>query len=159
MLLSKGCEYGLSAAMYLASIEQNGYVPIRTISEHLDISYPFLTKVLQKLNEAGHIASMRGPNGGVALSRSPQQVTLKEIIVAIDGSKLFTECVLGLPGCGSGKPCPMHDQWEGVRDHLDVLFGGLSLAEAAEQGADIFGELGLPCREKSAVPREQPATG
>lgn len=150
MLLSKGCEYGLAGAMYLASIRQDGYVPIRTISERLGISYPFLTKVLQQLNEAGLLTSMRGPNGGVALSRPPEGLTLKEIVIAIDGPELFTECVLGLPGCGDDKPCPMHDQWGEVRDHLDGLFGGLSLAEAARREVDILGELGLPCREKRA---------
>ncbi|PEN14984.1 transcriptional regulator [Longibacter salinarum] len=152
MLLSKGCEYGLAGAMYLASIPQKGYVPIRAISEHLDISYPFLTKVLQQLNEAGLLTSMRGPNGGVALSQAPERLTLKEIVIAIDGPELFTECVLGLPGCGHEKPCPLHDQWGEVRDHLDGLFGGLSLAEAVGREADIMEGLDFPCRGRRASP-------
>jgi Rrf2 family protein len=151
MLLSKGCEYGLAGAMYLAAVPQDGYVPIRMISEHLNLSYPFLTKVLQQLNDAGLLTSMRGPHGGVALSRPPEGLTLKEIVIAIDGPDLFTECVLGLPGCGDDKPCPMHSQWGEVRDHLDALFGDLSVAEAARREADVLGELGLPCREKRAT--------
>lgn len=151
MLLSKGCEYGLAGAMYLASIQQDGYVPIRAISERLDISHPFLAKVFQQLNDAGLLTSMRGPNGGVALSRPPDQLTLKEIVIAIDGSALFTECVLGLPGCGDDTPCPMHDQWEEVRDHLDALFGTLSLAEAAQQEVEVLGALGLSFRKGNAA--------
>lgn len=150
MLLSKGCEYGLAGAMYLASARPDGYVPIRTISDQLDLSYPFLAKVLQQLNAAGLITSMRGPNGGVALSQAPEQFTLKEFVLAIDGPELFTECVLGLPGCGDDKPCPMHDQWGEVRDHLDALFGDLSLAEAVARGDDLFAE--LPCPSASSDP-------
>lgn len=150
MLLSKGCEYGLSAVLFLAARSEDGYVPIRTISSRLDISYPFLAKVLQQLTRQGILTSMRGPNGGVALGRPAEQIALKEVVVAIDGPELFTECVLGLPDCGDDRPCPMHDEWGAVRDHLEALFGKLSVAEAAERSTDLFRALGR-CREASAV--------
>ena len=100
-MLSNSCEYGLRATLYLASLDEEGYVPIGTISEELDISFPFLTKIFQKLNDAGLLTSQRGPKGGVALTQPADEVTLYEIVVAIDGEDLFQECVLGLPGCGN----------------------------------------------------------
>lgn len=131
-MLSKSCEYGLRAVLYLASLDQEGYVAIGTISEELDISFPFLTKIFQKLNDAGLLTSQRGPKGGVALTQPADKVSLYEIVVAIDGDDLFEECVLGLPNCGDAEPCPLHDEWAGERDRVERMFRNATLAELPE---------------------------
>jgi Rrf2 family transcriptional regulator, iron-sulfur cluster assembly transcription factor len=131
MLLSKSCEYGMRASLYLVSLEREGFVSIRDISEKLEISFPFLTKIFQKLTQAGLMHSFRGPNGGIALSRPPDEITLLDIIVAIDGAGLFEECVLGLPECGFRKPCPLHNRWAAERERLERMFAGATLADMA----------------------------
>ncbi|MDX1740505.1 MAG: Rrf2 family transcriptional regulator, partial [Rhodothermales bacterium] len=118
MLLSRGCEYGLRAAIYVAHREEDSFVPIREISSELDISFHFLTKVLQQMNEASIVDSYRGPRGGVRLSRPASEISLKDIVMAIDGPGLFAECVLGLPGCGDQTPCPLHADWSIQRERL-----------------------------------------
>lgn len=128
-MLSKSCEYGLRAMLYLASLNQPGYVSINTISDELDISFPFLTKIFQKLNDAGLLNSRRGPKGGVALIKEAHEVSLYEIVVAIDGDELFEECVLGLPGCGQAKPCPLHEQWADERERVEKMFRRSTLAD------------------------------
>ncbi len=133
MLLSRACEYGLRAAIYVAHREGDSFVPIREISSELDISFHFLTKVLQQLNEARIVESYRGPRGGVRLSRSASEITLKEIVTAIDGPALFTECVLGLPGCGDQAPCPLHADWSRQRERLDRMLNRTTLAETTRQ--------------------------
>ena len=131
MLLSKSAEYGIRATLYLASLNQDSYVSIRAISDELDISFHFLTKIFQKLTQAGLLRSFRGPNGGVALARPAGQITLMDLVTAIDGPGLFTECVLGLPGCGERKPCPLHETWGLERDRLAALFHNTDLAAMA----------------------------
>jgi Rrf2 family iron-sulfur cluster assembly transcriptional regulator len=139
MLLSKSCEYGLRASLYLATQRQDGFVSIGLISEELDISFHFLTKIFQKLTQAGLMRSFRGPNGGVALARPAEEIRLLDIVRAIDGEALFTACVLGLPGCGERKPCPLHAAWAVERERLEVLFSQTTLAEmAAEIAANDF---------------------
>jgi Rrf2 family protein len=128
-MLSKSCEYGLRASLYLASLDHDGYVSIGTISEDLDISFPFLTKIFQKLNDAGLLESQRGPKGGVALTKPADTVSLYEIVVAIDGDDLFSECVLGLPNCGNAEPCPLHDEWAEKRSDVETMFRNATLAE------------------------------
>ena len=137
MLLSKACEYGLRAALYLASLDDDGYVSIRTISDRLDISFTFLTKIFQQLNEAGLSESHRGPNGGVAFTRSTDAITLYEIVVAIDGEALFEECVLGLPNCGTDTPCPIHERWTEERGRLEGLFKQHTLDDMASRIKDF----------------------
>lgn len=138
-MLSKSCEYGLRATLFLASLDRDGYVPIGTISDELDISFPFLTKIFQQLNDAGLLVSQRGPHGGVSLTKPAEEITLFDIVVAIDGTDLFEECVLGLPGCGDAQPCPLHDRWGEKREQVENMFRSMTLAEMAEktQTADL----------------------
>lgn len=133
MLFSKSCEYGLRASLYLVSLEEEGFVSIRTISEELDISFHFLTKTFQKLTDAGLMHSQRGPKGGIALAQSADGITLLDIVQAIDGSALFEECVLGLPECGNRQPCPIHERWAEERARLKKIFAQKTLGETAEE--------------------------
>ena len=140
MVLSKPCEYGLRAMLYLGTLGDGAdgegapdptreYVSIQTVSDDLDIGPSLLTKVLQQLNEAGLLTSKRGRGGGVALTRAPGDIPLYDIVVAIDGDDLFEECVLGLPGCGEAEPCPLHEHWTEERDRVQKMFQETTLAE------------------------------
>lgn len=133
MLLSKSCVYGLRASLYIASLQTQRYVSIRDISEELNISFHFLTKILQTLTHEGIMESFRGPNGGIALARPATAVTLFDIVQAIDGHGLFRECILGLPGCGHRKPCPLHEEWGEARDRIRAMFEQTTLASLADK--------------------------
>jgi Rrf2 family protein len=130
MLLSQRCEYALRAALYVAA-EPGAYVAVREISDALGIPYHFLAKIVQTLTGAGLFQSMRGPTGGVALARPAARITLKEIVLAVDGPAVFQECVLGLPGCGDRKPCPLHEQWAPARAQVERMFADATLADTA----------------------------
>ncbi|QXD17139.1 Rrf2 family transcriptional regulator [Rhodocaloribacter litoris] len=129
-MLSRRCAYGLRAALFLAGRPEGVYVPIHTIGARLGISPYFLAKILQQLTQAGLLQSFRGPHGGVALARPAGAISLEEIVAAIDGRGVFEACVIGLPGCGERRPCPLHDQWGAVRARIHALFAGMTLAEA-----------------------------
>ena len=145
MLLSQRCEYAVRAALYLAAADRAGYVAVREISDALGIPRPFLAKTVQDLTGAGVFTSMRGPTGGLALARPADQITIKEVVLAVDGSDIFTECVLGLPGCGNRQPCPLHAQWAPARAQVHDMFAGATLADTAArtQAGDFRLALGL----------------
>ncbi|GAB4315868.1 MAG: Rrf2 family transcriptional regulator [Candidatus Zixiibacteriota bacterium] len=140
-MLTKGCEYAIRAAVLLTHKMSDGrqYVPVREIADELEISFHFLTKLLQILTEAGIMMSFRGPNGGVALARKPSQIRVREIVVAIDGEDIFKSCVLGLPQCGNDSPCPLHREWAQRREQIDRMFERATLAKLARG----IGELNL----------------
>ncbi len=144
LLFSKTCIYGIRAVLYVASLGKQEYVPIRSISEQLNISFHFLTKILQILTQQNLMISYRGPNGGVSLAKPAEQIKLIEIIEAIDGYNLFTECILGLPGCGTQSPCPIHAQWALTRQSMQQMLETTSLAELGRQ----INELGLRLADK-----------
>ena len=137
MLLSKSCVYGLRASLFIASQSNGEYISIREMSEKLDISFHFLTKTLQELTKAGLMESQKGPKGGVRLTRPGSEISLFEIVVAIDGFDLFTECALGLPGCGTEKPCPLHEKWAGTRENMREMLEETTLVELAHKGKEM----------------------
>lgn len=134
MLLSKSCVYGLRATLYLASKEKDEFIPIKRMSDKLEISFHFLTKILQQLTADGLLESFKGPNGGVRLTKSPDKIALIDVVLAIDGPKLLTECALGLPGCGLKNPCPLHDKWAVTRDSIRDMLANTSLTDLADKG-------------------------
>ncbi|MDZ7721085.1 MAG: Rrf2 family transcriptional regulator [Balneolaceae bacterium] len=136
MLLSKSCVYGLRASLYLASRENGEYIPIRKMSGKLEISFHFLTKILQQLTAEGLMESFKGPNGGVRLSKDGTEIPLMDIVLAIDGPQLLTECALGLPGCGTKNPCPLHDKWAETRDSIREMLEETTLTELVKKGKE-----------------------
>ena len=115
--------YGLRAVLYLATQPDEGHVPIRRISKDLDISFHFLTKILQQLTQAGLMQSLRGPAGGVALTSPANKITVLDIVEAVEGDNYLKRCVLGLRGCNDRNPCPLHSQWSVERTRIRALFG------------------------------------
>ncbi|GAB4370912.1 MAG: Rrf2 family transcriptional regulator [Calditrichia bacterium] len=133
MLLSKTCDYGLRALLFIATQKNKQYVPIRTISENLDISFHFLTKILQILTQNQILTSFRGPHGGVALSRPANALSLMEVILAIDGPGKFERCILGLNHCNDENPCPLHNEWKVVRDNIQSIFKNTTIEDLAQK--------------------------
>jgi Rrf2 family iron-sulfur cluster assembly transcriptional regulator len=131
MTFSKTCNYGVRAALYVATKDQQEFVSIREISEKLNISFHFLTKILQTLTQAGIVTSFRGPRGGVALAKSAREISLLDIVQTIDGKSLFTDCILGLNNCGEDKPCPLHNQWSTIRQNIHNILESTSLHQVS----------------------------
>lgn len=129
MILSKSCIYGIRAAMYIATQEGRKFIPIKEVSEKLDISFHFLTKILQELTKSEIMVSYRGPSGGIGLARPAEQITLYNIVEVLECSGIFTDCILGLPGCGQLTPCPLHEKWGKSREEVKSIFTQTTLAE------------------------------
>lgn len=152
-MLSKTCTYGVQAAIYIAAQPVGQLVAISKIADELNISFHFLTKVLQILTSEGIMSSQRGVNGGIMLAKHPREVSLLDVVVAIDGKEMFSQCLLGLPGCGTAEPCPMHHQWETQRNQLGKNFASITLEELAHNASELNMRLAHPELIKSAILR------
>lgn len=150
MFLSKSCIYGIQAAIVVSARDDEAYVSISTIATELNISFHFLTKVLQQLTQAGIMTSYRGPRGGVALNKTSDSVLLYDIIAAIDGTEVFTECMLGLPGCGHAEPCPAHEHWIEVRQRFTAIARSVTLRSLGEKASELNVRLASHFEKKSS---------
>lgn len=130
--------YGLRAGVLLAAKKKAGFVTISELSDELDISFYFLTKVLQQLTKAGILKSYKGPNGGVKLNVPAEKISFMDIVIAIDGTTSLEKCALGLPGCGVLKPCPLHDQWSVLKAEIMDMMKNTSLKTLAQRKDELI---------------------
>ncbi len=128
MYLTQKSIYAIQALIFIALNNSGEYVPIREISNKLNIPFHFLTKILQVLSKQQIIETCRGPSGGVRLRQDPNQISIEQIILSIDGDRLFSECILKLPDCGNSKPCPLHDLFAPIREELQKMLSNTMLA-------------------------------
>lgn len=136
MLLSRRCEYALRAVLYLASRESDAPIPVRAVSGTLGIPHAFLAKTVRELVRAQIVSTQRGTGGGLALARPLALLTLKDVVLAIDGPEIFQTCVLRLPGCGVMQACPLHDAWVPARNRIEAMLGSVTLASLADAMRD-----------------------
>lgn len=133
-MLSNSCRYGIRAVIYLASRpRKSGLTGIKQISEDLKLPTPFLAKILQELVKEKILLSNKGPHGGFSLMKDPKKTRLIEIVRAIDGDEFFTNCVMHSGPCGGKrnhkKFCPLHQDYERIRQELIQLFRKKTIAE------------------------------
>lgn len=144
-MLSNTCKYAIRAVIYLA-INQGGdkRIGIKEISKELDIPTPFLGKILQTLAKHKLLVSTKGPNGGFAIAKNSSEIRLLDIVEIIDGTDVFTNCLIGMHSCQSnaseGKKCPVHDRFHTIRTQLYDLFKNETIAKIVE-GAQMDSDL------------------
>ena len=122
IIFSRECEYALQAVLYLALKPEGKATSIRDLTKRLNIPYHFLGKILQHLTRKGLLASVKGPSGGFALAKPSKNITLFDVVEAIDGESFMRGCVLGFVECSQENPCALHAQWKKSRDGIfDIL--------------------------------------
>lgn len=133
-VLSQTSKYGIRALLYIVSKpREEAYVSIGEISQKLDFSFHFLTKIFRELTNNGILNSYRGPSGGIALAKPADQIMLIDVIYTLEGKDYFDNCLLGFPGCGSEKPCPVHEFWKEMKFEIKTHLCNTSLADLAEK--------------------------
>ena len=131
IIFSRECEYALQAVMYLALKKPDDIVSIKEITDTLRIPFHFVAKILQTLTHEGLLVSHKGPAGGFALALPAQQITLLQVIEAIDGDRFMHDCVLGYDRCSTENPCALHEQWSQSKEGIVAMLSGKNVAEMA----------------------------
>ncbi|RIK68223.1 MAG: Rrf2 family transcriptional regulator [Planctomycetota bacterium] len=130
MIYSAGCEYAIRAVMKLAAMVPPGqFMLLRDLVESEGMPAHFVGKVLQTLARAEVLVSAKGRGGGFALARPPAEITLRQIVEAIDGPARIGRCILGFAQCDDAQPCPQHDDWVEIRRHIYDLLDNTTVAD------------------------------
>lgn len=129
VIFSKKCELGLQAVLYLSTLSPGKMASAIDISKEINVPKEFVAKVLQSLTNSGIVESKKGKSGGFYLAKPPAEIRLIDIVKSIDGLGVFESCVLGFPGCGHGKPCPVHSKWGKIRDEAFTMLSNETLEE------------------------------
>lgn len=128
MLLSKGSKYAVRAAIHLARSGERPQLS-RDIARTLGIPVQYTAKVLQDLARHGILRSMKGRGGGFQLAQPPDRIDLLMIVRAMEGERFGEGCALGLPQCSAEDPCPLHEQWQHIREAFMDMLGRTRLID------------------------------
>jgi Rrf2 family transcriptional regulator, iron-sulfur cluster assembly transcription factor len=108
-------------------------VPLSAIAERQMISLAYLEQLFGKLRRAGLVESVRGRSGGYRLARTPDGITVAEVMAAVAESTHMTRCGVeaGEP-CLAGKRCLTHDLWDALGEHIDQFLAGVTLQQVLD---------------------------
>ncbi len=118
MQITKQADYALRAVLYLARIDDGRKASTKDIAEKQRIPPSFLAKIVSQLSIAGLIQTSRGARGGVILARPPEQVTMLDVIEAIDGPVFLNDCTENSASCPFLGSCPLKEIWCEARTAL-----------------------------------------
>lgn len=131
MIFSKEAAYAVRVLAKLASFDSNEYVSVAHLASCLHIPQPFLSKIIQKLVSFGWLESKRGSKGGVRFSVNPNEISIIDILVRIDGPETLNGCILGLKKCDDINGCAIHQHWLPLRRKMIQLLESQTIASMA----------------------------
>jgi Rrf2 family iron-sulfur cluster assembly transcriptional regulator len=134
MKLSTKGRYAVTAMMHLAIHDRHGPVTLAEISQCQGISLSYLEQLFAKLRKHGLVEGVRGPGGGYRLARMPDQVTVANIISAVDERLDATRCC-GDENCQGGRRCLTHQLWTDLSRQIFTFLEGITLAQFVERPA------------------------
>ena len=130
--LSKKADYALMAMKHLA-LRSDGSTSAREIASLYDIPIELMAKVLQRLVRRGLLASHQGTRGGYELARRPVQISVADVIQAIDGPVVVTACSTEENQCEQFAKCNVRDPLWKVRERILTALGECTIAELAAE--------------------------
>ncbi|WP_313636417.1 Rrf2 family transcriptional regulator [Empedobacter sp.] len=106
---------------------------IKDVAKGIDSPEYFIAKILQEMTRKDLLQSTKGPTGGFHLNETNLNNSLANIVKEFDGDKIFNGCALGLKQCSETSPCPLHDQFKGIRNNLKQLLESTTIRDLVEK--------------------------
>ncbi len=131
MIFTTTTEYAIRGLSELAMRSEHDPVLLADLVQGTDLPKEFLAKVFQRLVKAGLLNSAKGRGGGFSLARSASEISMMDVLVALEGQQHFGGCVLGLDRCNDQMPCPQHELYKPVRHRLRDYLTSTSVADLA----------------------------
>ncbi len=129
MMLTTKSKYAVMGMLYIANVNHSNPVGLAEIAKKQNIALGYLEQLFNKLKVSGIVKSIKGPRGGYLLSRSLKEITIDNIIDAVEENIKITRCSSN-KGCLSlNIKCSAHYLWEGLEHHIRSYFNNISLED------------------------------
>ncbi|NVK21336.1 MAG: Fe-S cluster assembly transcription factor [Kangiellaceae bacterium] len=132
MKLSTKGRYAVTAMLDLALHSGSGPISLSEISGRQDISLSYLEQLFSKLRKADLVDSVRGPGGGYELKRPAKQISVAEVVLAVNEPLTATRCN-GKGGCQDGDLCLSHQLWAELSDQIYTFLSGITLEQVIQR--------------------------
>jgi FeS assembly SUF system regulator len=127
--LSKVTDYGIRILAHLARDEAGTTHNAREVALDLRLPLPMVSKVMKSLARAGVLESHRGAKGGFSLARPPEELSVADMIAALEGPVALTECQLGPFLCQHEGTCSVQEPWSVINRSVRRTLGGITLSD------------------------------
>src|SRR5215212_152689 len=131
MIFSSPTEYAIRGLSEMALRGHDQRIMLDDLVAGTGLPRDFMAKVFQKLVHAQILRSAKGRGGGFSLAHPAHQITLMDILEAIEGPQTTDRCVVGLEKCNDHMPCPQHDLYKPIRQRLKDYLNTTTLADLA----------------------------
>lgn len=136
MELTRKGEYAIRGIIYLARLPKGKVALISEIAEATCVPQTFLAKIFQSFAKLGLVNSYRGTGGGFVLGRPPGQITLREVVEAVEGPIMPNRCLIADGGCDHDRKCLVHPVWRKVQREVISILDDVSIEDLAREVAD-----------------------
>lgn len=133
MRISKKTRYGVRMMLELALHYGKGPVILKDIAREQDISEKFLSQIVLVLRSRGLVVSSRGAKGGHMLSRSPSEISMREIVEILEGDPGIVECVWNPSVCCRYPSCGAADLWQALENNISDFLDSITLADLVKK--------------------------
>lgn len=142
MKITQAVEYGILGVIYLARQPEGRLVMIDEICESEGVPKSFLAKIFQSLTKAGIVRSRQGAGGGFALTRKPEDISILNVIEAIEGKIALQRCLEDFPDCPKFESCALSGVLAEAQAAVVDVFNRRTIADLIQQrtpfGNDIY---------------------
>ncbi len=128
MQITRETDYAIRCVYYLAG-KKSGVTMVEEISKEMNIPKSFLAKILQKLGKVSLVKSYRGVKGGFILARAPQEISLLEVIEAVQGPVAMNICAIDKALCKRSNACAIHPVWGEIRKQVEQILRRKNFAD------------------------------
>ncbi len=135
MQITRQADYAVRAVLHLARAGNAERSATSTIAKEQNIPPSFLAKIISQLSISGLLHTSRGARGGVTLARDPKDITLLEVVEAIDGPIQLNECVGNTGACTFEDNCPIKPVWCDAQDELVTRLKGTNFSQMLSQNS------------------------
>lgn len=129
MEISRRTDYGVRVIIDLAALSGDGRAPTSEIADRQNIPAPFLAKIISQLSLSGLVYTYRGSGGGVSLARPASEISLLEVIEALDGPVRLNRCTIEPDACPQNGHCPVHHIWLQAQADLTDLLSNTTIGD------------------------------
>ena len=132
MKISTKGRYGLEALVDLAIHSSEGCINLKSISERCGISEAYILQIFLILRRAGIVESVRGAQGGYVLAKDPSEITVGDILTALEGPLVPVACITGNPKCERYGKCATYGFWESLMNALNEVAYSITVSDLVE---------------------------
>lgn len=136
-MVKRETDYAIRTVLYLAMRPAGTHTTARALAQEKLIPHALARRIVTRLTAAGILQSARGLSGGIMLARPPAEITMLQVMQAVEGAPVVSPCVVEPTSCPLMPECPVHEVWMDLQHSLEAVLDHITFAQLAQRGRSL----------------------